>query len=186
MSQFGEVVLLIGDLHIPQRSVDLPEKFKELLAPGKMQHILCTGNIGSREQVDWLKSLASNVHIVGGDFDDASFPEQKTVTIGQWKIGLLHGHQVVPWGDKEALGNWQRMLDCDLLVSGHTHAASTESVDGRHFINPGSATGAYSPISSEVRPSFVILALQGKDATCFLYELVDGNVNVTKGNISKG
>ena len=52
MSQFGELVLLIGDLHIPQRSVDLPEKFKELLVPGKVQHIVCTGNIGNREHTD--------------------------------------------------------------------------------------------------------------------------------------
>lgn len=186
MSQFGELVLLIGDLHIPQRSVDLPEKFKELLVPGKVQHIICTGNIGNREHTDWLKGLASNIYLVRGDFDEgSSLPEQKVVTIGDWKIGVIHGHQVIPWGDKEALGNVQRMLDCDLLVSGHTHNSSAETMDGKHFINPGSATGAYSPLTSEVRPSFIIAALQGKEATTFLYELIDGNVSVTKGQITK-
>lgn len=186
MSQFGELVLIIGDLHIPQRSVDLPEKFKELLVPGKVQHVLCTGNIGNREHTDWLKSLSSNVHIVRGDFDEGiSLPDQKVVTIGDWKIGLVHGHQVIPWGDKEALGNYQRMLDCDLLVSGHTHKASIETFDGKHFINPGSATGAYSPITLDVNAGFIIVALQGRDATSFLYELVDGNVSVTKGQLSR-
>ena len=33
----------------------------------------------------------------------ASYPEQKVVTVGQFKIGLTHGHQVVPWGDTEGL-----------------------------------------------------------------------------------
>ncbi|OMJ87215.1 hypothetical protein SteCoe_11141 [Stentor coeruleus] len=186
MSQFGELVLLIGDLHIPQRSVDLPDKFKELLVPGKVQHILCTGNVGNREHSDWLKSLAANVHFARGDFDEGiSLPEQKLITIGDWKIGLIHGHQVIPWGDKEALSNIQRMMDCDLLVSGHTHNSSVESYDGKHFVNPGSATGAYSPLTSDVKPSFFIVALQGRDATTFLYELVDGNVSVVKGTLSK-
>jgi len=42
-------VLIIGDLHIPQRSVDIPDKFKELLLPNKLQYVLSPGNIGSRE-----------------------------------------------------------------------------------------------------------------------------------------
>ena len=32
-----------------------------------------------------------------------SYPEQKVVTVGQFKIGLCHGHQIVPWGDPESL-----------------------------------------------------------------------------------
>lgn len=42
-------MLIIGDLHIPQRSVDVPDKFKELLLPNKLQYVLSPGNIGSRE-----------------------------------------------------------------------------------------------------------------------------------------
>ena len=32
-----------------------------------------------------------------------SYPDQKVVTVGQFRIGLTHGHQVVPWGDVESL-----------------------------------------------------------------------------------
>ena len=32
-----------------------------------------------------------------------SWPEQKVVSVGQFRIGLIHGHQVVPWGDVESL-----------------------------------------------------------------------------------
>jgi hypothetical protein len=39
------LVLCIGDLHIPHRTTDIPSKFKELLKPGKIHQILCTGNL---------------------------------------------------------------------------------------------------------------------------------------------
>lgn len=39
------LVLAIGDLHIPHRAADLPPKFKSMLVPGKIQHIICTGNL---------------------------------------------------------------------------------------------------------------------------------------------
>ena len=34
----------------------------------------------------------------------STLPEQKVLTVGQFRIGLTHGHQVVPWGDIESLG----------------------------------------------------------------------------------
>ena len=56
----------------------------------------------TKESFDYLKTLASDVHVVRGDFDEGSnWPEQKVVSVGQFKIGLAHGHQLVPWGDAE-------------------------------------------------------------------------------------
>ncbi|KAH9709441.1 vacuolar protein sorting-associated protein 29 [Citrus sinensis] len=53
------LVLAIGDLHIPHRASDLPQKFKSMLVPGKIQHIICTGNL-SIKVIPWgdLDSLA--------------------------------------------------------------------------------------------------------------------------------
>lgn len=42
------LILCIGDLHIPHRVPDLPNQFKELLQPGKIHSILCTGNLCSK------------------------------------------------------------------------------------------------------------------------------------------
>lgn len=39
------LVLALGDLHVPHRAADLPPKFKSMLVPGKIQHIICTGNL---------------------------------------------------------------------------------------------------------------------------------------------
>lgn len=87
------------------------------------------------------------LHLKGDCDDFTDVPETKVITISGFKIGLVHGHQVVPWGDAEALAQVQRELDSDILVSGHTGQASVSSVDGKYFINPGSATGAYTGIS---------------------------------------
>jgi vacuolar protein sorting-associated protein 29 len=40
-----------------------------LQVPNKMAHVLCTGNLVTREQADYLKTLASRVSIVRGDMD---------------------------------------------------------------------------------------------------------------------
>ena len=66
-------MLVLGDLHIPHRSSSLPAKFKKLLVPGKIQHILCTGNLCTKDSFDYLKTLASDVHVVRGDFDEVIF-----------------------------------------------------------------------------------------------------------------
>lgn len=58
---------MLGDLHIPHRCSGLPVKFKKLLVPGKIQHILCTGNLCTRETYDYLRTLAGDVHVVRGD-----------------------------------------------------------------------------------------------------------------------
>lgn len=195
------LVLVLGDLHIPHRCGNLPLKFKKLLVPGRIHHILVTGitsvtsypptysksqtfslytgNLCTKESHDYLKTLASDVHIVRGDFDDnPSYPEQKVVTVGQFRIGLVHGHQVIPWGDPDSLAIIQRQLDVDILISGHTHKFEAYEHENKFYINPGSATGAYNPVAdpNNIIPSFVLMVrviLCGKvkklTKNCFFY-----------------
>ena len=129
--------------------------------PNKMQHLLCTGNACTKQTVDYLKSICPNFHMVRGDFDEMpGLPETKVVTIGEFKIGICHGHQVIPWGDDEALGILQRKLDVDILVTGHTHKNTTKEYDtNKWFINPGSITGAYSGVSRFVRVAIIVAGL---------------------------
>ena len=68
----------------------------------KKLSLLLLGNLCTKESFDYLKTLANDVHIVRGDFDEnTAWPEQKVVSVGQFKIGLCHGHQLVPWGDAD-------------------------------------------------------------------------------------
>jgi hypothetical protein len=56
------------------------------------------GNNGGgqwQEIHDYLKSLCGDVHITRGEYDDDSrYPETKQLTIGAFKLGICHGHQV--------------------------------------------------------------------------------------------
>jgi vacuolar protein sorting-associated protein 29 len=95
MAQSGELVLVVGDMHIGSRSAGIPEKFKKMLVPNKMQHVLCksslflflcfflflidrymllgTGNLCTKFEYEFLRQIAPNVHVVRGDMDDVSF-----------------------------------------------------------------------------------------------------------------
>lgn len=190
MANFGELVLVLGDLHIPHRASAIPEKFKRMLVPNKMQHVICTGNLGSKENYDSLRDLAPNVSVVSGDVEYTGpqatpFPETRVISVGEFRIGVIHGHQVIPWGDHMALGMWRRKLGCDILISGHTHRNEVVEQEGYYHINPGSITGAYSPTTTDVTPSFVLLAVQGSKVVCYVYELIDGEVDVSKTEFTK-
>jgi len=189
MGDFGELVLVLGDLHIPQRKAELPEQFKDLLVPGKMQHVICTGNIVSKTTEEYLRTLATSVHIVRGDMDVTTglsdLPEQKTLRIGEFTLGLIHGHQSMPWGDPESLALIQRQLSCDILITGHTHKNEVYEYEKKYIINPGSATGAYSTYTATVIPSFVLMAIKGSKVVTYVYELRDGEVHVSKSEFTK-
>ena len=214
-------MLVLGDFHIPHRAAEVHEQFRKILVPNKMQHVLCTGNLTSREQVDYLRSLAPKVHIVRGDFDDdgawplcmfiyclwlvmgcvgrvappptpsqpaETLPESKVVTIGSYKLGLMHGHQVAPVGEPEALAAVQRQLDVDVLVTGHTHHHSVVEFEGKCYLNPGSITGAFSPTAAvgEVTPSFMLMNVTDAKIEFYLYELLPGDkLKISRSMYSK-
>ena len=177
-ANFGELVLLIGDHHIPQRSLSIPEPFQRMLVPNKMQHVVCTGNIGSLEEYERLRELVggsggSNVHCVAGEYDAIaagagagfvslggvggggdgvhesssgrgtasssmlqSFPETKVIQLGQFRIGIIGGHQVVPWGELSALAMVRRKLNADVLVCGWRRETGVVEYEGGYYIFP--------------------------------------------------
>lgn len=57
------LVLIIGDLHIPHRVAAIPDKFKKLLVPEKIEAVICTGNLCCQEQFSYLKSLSTDLHV---------------------------------------------------------------------------------------------------------------------------
>lgn len=55
---------------LPYRALDLPAKFRKLLVPGKIQQVVCTGNVCDKQTHDYLRSLANEIHMVKGDYDE--------------------------------------------------------------------------------------------------------------------
>lgn len=71
------------------------------------------------------------------------FPPTLIINHPPLKIGVLHGHQLLPVGDSSTLSSLARAMDVDILLTGHTHRFEAFEKDGRFFVNPGSATGAW-------------------------------------------
>ncbi|KAJ7262306.1 Metallo-dependent phosphatase-like protein [Mycena haematopus] len=176
------LVLIIGDLHIPHRTHDLPAKFKKLLVPGKIQQILCTGNVCDKETYEYLRTISPDVNVVKGDYDETSaFPSSITVVHSPIKIGVIHGHQSIPVGDLDSLSAIARQMDVDVLISGHTHIFQAREHDNKFFVNPGSATGAWTgAFNGDPTPSFALMDIQGPVVVTYVYQLIEGEVRVEK------
>jgi len=72
-------------------------------------------------------------------------------------------------------------MDVDVLVSGHTHIFQAVEHDHRFFVNPGSATGAWTGSwSADIIPSFALMDIQGPVVVTYVYQLVDSDVRVEK------
>jgi vacuolar protein sorting-associated protein 29 len=191
-TDFGELILLVGDLEIPGSKPTIPSVFRELLNTDKIKTVLCTGNVGSDAALEELEKVSQNFHAVRGDIDGNIFKkdltDQLVVTIGQFKIGLIHGHQILPCGDRDAMTSVQRKLDVDILVSGSTCINDIFQRHGKFFLNPGSLTGCVSSTAAaeaQPTPSFMLMAVQGHSAIVYVYELVDGKANVSLSEFTK-
>ncbi|KAG9335385.1 hypothetical protein JZ751_005307, partial [Albula glossodonta] len=74
----------------------------------------------------------------------------------------------------------QRQLDVDILISGHTHKFEAFENENKFYINPGSATGAYSALESNIIPSFVLMDIQASTVVTYVYQLIGDDVKVER------
>eukprot|EP01084_Bolivina_argentea_P116973 207764_1 len=118
------LVLLMGDVE-----GDISDEIKRLLNPGPVHYVLCTGNIGSKSNLEFFRSAASieyiqtkgnkditgihneyievesvmfngnNIPFIKNYFNENDskssnmiLENKKIVNIGNYRIGLLHGH----------------------------------------------------------------------------------------------
>merc|ERR1739848_367627 len=108
--------------------------------------------------------------------ENFSAKEELKLNIGDLKIGLIHGHQIVPWGCNRALEDYRRKINVDVLVSGHTHECEVEEREKGFYVNPGSCTGAVNSYNGQSsQPSFVLLDIQGNSCVTYIYKLKEGD-----------
>jgi vacuolar protein sorting-associated protein 29 len=138
-------------------------QFKKLLTPGKIGQVLCLGNLTDRETFEFLRAIAPDLQIVKGDFDTEApnLALSRVVTHGSLRIGFTHGHTIIPPGDADSLLIAARQMDVDVLLWGGTHRFEAFELEGKFFVNPGSATGAMTtgwwPDDEDPTPSFVLM-----------------------------
>ena len=179
-----ELILIMGDVHIPNRIDQIPSEIKSILEKNKSKftRILCTGNFGNIETYEWFKSLLTPGHdfnCVKNDFQETnlSFPEYLTIKSNNFKVGIINGYQIVPWGDLTSLSSISKQLECDVLISGFTHVNGVYNFEGKWFVNPGTISGAFSSLNNNPSPSFMLLFTVDDIAVLYLYELDVKNKN---------
>lgn len=174
-----------------------PPQFKKLLAPGKIAQTLCLGNLTDKPTYEYLRSVSPDLKIVKGRFDveATSLPLTQVVAHGSLRIGFLEGFTLVS-NEPDLLLAEANKLDVDVLCWGGTHRFECFEYMDKFFVNPGSATGAFSTgwgtaegEDGEVVPSFCLMDVQGISLTLYVYQLrkdADGeNVAVEKVTYTK-
>ena len=140
---------VISDTHIPANCPQIPKQLLDRLKG--VDFILHAGDITELSAIEQLNKVAS-VTAVSGNMDSfavkAKLPQKKTVTVGNFKIGLIHelgrASKRLETVHREFCG-----IKIDAVVFGHTHCPLNETTKGILFFNPGSPTdGILSPYKS--------------------------------------
>ena len=126
-------ILVISDSHGSLRNIE-----KVIEAQPDAKHIIFLGD-GEKDIEEASYIYDDRIyHIVKGNCDFLSDRKSSDiVTIGGTKIYFTHGHYM---GDVGKLVETAKANGAKIALSGHTHIAYTNYIDGVHVMNPGSIT----------------------------------------------
>jgi putative phosphoesterase len=166
-------LLAIGDSHLPRRAKSVPDqiikKLEQLVEIEKFDYTFFTGDIVNAPKfMNFLNLITKRtLFVVIGNMDyyggnrDASVHRSLNISMGNNDnliVGLTHGHQVSPRGDRSQLELVAIEKSFNILISGHTHKEEIFLQKNILLLNPGSVTGAWSFIASG-NPSFITLSI---------------------------
>ncbi|MHA1594729.1 MAG: YfcE family phosphodiesterase [Candidatus Baldrarchaeia archaeon] len=163
-------ILVIGDFHIPDRAKSIPEQISAIINRENFDLVISTGDFTTRDTLKMLEKIAP-VKWVIGNMDYITGPETERVEIDGIKIGITHGTYVYPRGNPYQLRQIALKMKVNVLISGHTHALSIHKFDDVLLLNPGSATGVWGGGPASMKPSFMILEIEGNSIRVRAYEL---------------
>ncbi len=170
-------VLILSDAHVPDRVPSIPKKVKEMIEREKPYDlVIYAGDLTGDEVLSWIDTLGPIV-VVRGNMDYLPLPEERVVEVGDFKVLVIHGHQVWPRGNLDMLNEIARERGADVIVHGHTHYPIITQKDGIIHLNPGSVTGAWGGGGGSMTPSFIVAEIDNS-IRGVLYE-VKGKVRVT-------
>ena len=97
----------------------------------------------------------------GVEHTATSLPLSQVVTHGSLRIGFLEGFTMVAPMETDLMLAEANKLDVDVLCWGGTHRFDAFEFENKFFVNPGSATGAFSTgwvgDGEEMVPSFCLM-----------------------------
>ena len=169
-------LLAIGDSHLPRRAKSIPDqiikKLEKLVEIEKFDYTFFTGDVVNAPKfMNFLNLITKRIlFVVIGNMDyyggnrDAPVYRSLNISMGNNDnliVGLTHGHQVSPRGDRSQLELIAIEKSFNILISGHTHKEEIFLQKDILLLNPGSVTGAWSFIASG-NPSFITLNINKK------------------------
>ena len=182
-------LLAIGDSHLPRRAKSVPDqiikKLEQLVEIEKFDYTFFTGDIVNAPKfMNFLNLITKRtLFVVIGNMDyyggnrDAPVHRSLNISMGNNDnliVGLTHGHQVSPRGDRSQLELVAIEKSFNILISGHTHKEEIFLQKNILLLNPGSVTGAWSFIASG-NPSFITLSIIEKtgeiNAVIYQYDI---------------
>ena len=131
-------ILVLSDTHIPITAQDLPEQiYKEI---DSVDMIIHAGDFIDLDVLEKLKSL-KETKAVCGNMDPkeirVTLNAKEIFSVGKFKIGLMHGYGA----PSEIMATVRKEFDkVDVLIFGHSHAATNIKKNGVLYFNPGSPT----------------------------------------------
>ncbi len=136
------MIYVISDTHIPERALELPQKFAENIK--KEDIIFHAGDFTSIKTYRELEKLTS-LYAVCGNMDCPEIKEilplKTIIELSGFKIGLLHGSGS-PFNLAEKV---YKEFDgkLEVIIFGHSHSPYNQKKGDTLFFNPGSCAGNF-------------------------------------------
>jgi len=179
-------LLVIGDTHIPDRAIQIPDKLANIIYSSVPWDIVVfTGDFTGEDIYNTVLKLGREVYTVSGNMDYLPLPEAQVFTVNNIPIGVYHGDGVYPRGDTRGLTKVAIKLGVKLLFTGHTHSYFIKKglSEDVLLLNPGSLTGVWSGGGGSMKPSMIVLEFIDNYFKYELFELNDGRLNRREGKI---
>jgi putative phosphoesterase len=132
-------ILVVSDTHVPVLARNVPDQVLEEAQACSV--ILHAGDIVSSGLLDQLIGLLPT-YAVHGNQDSPTvrtrLPIRRIVTLGRWRIGIVHGHEGSGMYTEDRAFNTFSLQRVDVIVFGHSHQPMNERRDGILMFNPGS------------------------------------------------
>ena len=133
-------VMVLADTHIPRRARGLPRAVQDALSQADL--ILHAGDFTGWATLRELERYGRVVAVAGNNDDQelqAHLPDRTVVTVGRFRIGLVHGHGSRGTTFARAAAAFaSEAVHC--VVFGHSHQPLCFREGDVLFLNPGSPT----------------------------------------------
>ena len=147
-------ILIVSDTH--GRDDNLVKVLKKVKPIDFLRH--CGDVEGSEKKIRELAGCPCAMVKGNNDFF-TDIPREEVITLGRYKVLIVHGHTYgVAW-DEEGVIEAARERGCDIVMYGHTHRPSINIATGKGgvtTINPGSLAF---PRQEGRKPSYIVMEI---------------------------